>query len=1023
MFVRSRPSAEASRMTRFAEFCAAATGRNFADHASFHQFSVGEFRTFWKLFLQWSGLPVAGVADPVCTSDDCATAEFFPALRLNYAEALLVGDDDAPALISLHDDRPAERLTRGELRLRVACAAAALQAFGVVAGDRVVAIARNDAASVVAALASASIGASFSTAPPEMGEAAILSRFRPLAPRILFGHTHAPGVPELGAHVAAVADALDGLAAVIALDAGEMPGLTRPACKLRSLMEPGRPALQSWPRLPFNQPLFILFSSGTTGEPKCIVHGAGGTLLEHMKEHVLHGDLARGERLFFQTSCAWMMWNWQLSALATGAEIVLFDGVVAGPETLWRIVSDERVTRFGTSPAYLKLCEDKALQPTHTMDLGALRSVMSTGSVLHDAQFDWFARALPGRRLQSISGGTDIIGCFVLGHPDLPVKRGTAQCVSLGMDVRALPHSDDMAAGEGELVCANPFPSRPLGFFGDDGTRFHAAYFAQHPGVWTHGDRITLDADGSARILGRSDGVMNIRGIRIGPAEIYGALSQFPEIAEALAVEQTDSQELGGTRLVLLVVTHDGALLTPDLTLRLRRAIGAQLTAAHVPSVVAQVAELPITHSGKLSETAARDIISGRPVRNKGALRNPHCLDALARHPALRRQGRARALAAADASIEVQLTALWETLFDLSPISPDDDFFQLGGDSLLGMELMAGIEEITGQALPLAILFNRPTIAGLSETLKAGIGDRFDLLVPVKSGEGAPLFAIHSMAGSVLEQHRLLNQIDTPRPVVAVQARGMDPRQKPQTQVEEMATSYIAALREMQPRGPYALVGFSFGGEVAYEMARQLTAAGDRIALLALLDAPIHPRFLPIRQRLRFRLGQLIQLYGNARGRPAQVALRFIAREALRVADGVLLRLGKRPHRAFRDALNLPPALRRVRGACEVAYTAYRPGPHAGRTLYIRATIRAAHLSDPLPLWRSLAPALEVREVAATHLDLVTEPAVRSVAAILADELNAASPAKRSLVAATGGPASHADGNAWMAGADHASTA
>ncbi len=603
--------AGASQLADFMRFCGnplspSLPNRNFVDETAFHEFSTRNFRTFWRLLLDWSDLPVDGDAHTVCTDDLCEHARSFPDLRLNYAEVLLAGDDTGTALVTCHHDAPADRLARGELREQVARLAASLLSLGVVAGDRIAAIARNDAATVVACLAAAAVGASFSVASLEMGEEAILGRFTALSPRVLFVHSAAQA--GLVNRIAAVAAALPTLVAVITLANEPSPrcrGIS--VLSLAELTDGSHMALHRWTRFPFNHPLFILFSSGTTGAPKCIVHRAGGTLLEHIKEHRLHCDLSRGSRLFFHTSCAWMMWNWQLSALASGAEIVLYDGPVSGPDTLWRIAADQRVTHFGTSPPYLKLCEDQGYQPTRQLNLSSLSAVMSTGSVLHDHQYDWFARSVGRIPLQSISGGTDIIGCFVLGSPLRPVWRGEAQCISLGMDVHAAPCAEETRPGYGELVCANPFPSRPLYFVGDtNGDRFRAGYFAQHPGVWTHGDFIELTLHGTARIHGRSDGVMNIHGIRVGPAEIYRVLQEFPEVDLALAVAQVDENEPGDFRLVLLVTTAPGMQLTPDVAMQIRRTLGAKLTSTHVPAVIVAVLELPVTHSGKLSEEAAR---------------------------------------------------------------------------------------------------------------------------------------------------------------------------------------------------------------------------------------------------------------------------------------------------------------------------------------------------------------------------------------------------------------------------------
>jgi acetoacetyl-CoA synthetase len=414
-----------------------------------------------------------------------------------------------------------------------------------------------------------------------------------------------------------------------------------PCVDLERLRRESAAPLAAWPKLPFNHPLFVLFSSGTTGAPKGIVHGSGGTLLEHLKEHRLHGDLTPADVLYFHTSVGWMMWNWALTALATGARLVLYDGSPTYPDgdRLWRVVADEGVTVLGTSPTYLQYCEDAGLSPRDLVDLRGLRAIQSTGSILRDRQYDWVHTHVGELPLQSISGGTDILGCFVLGNPNLPVYRGESQCVGLGLDVRA--HRTERCTGlapeVGELVCGIPFPSRPLGFLGDEsGERFAEAYFSQNEGFWTHGDFLEITPRGGARILGRSDGVLNIRGIRIGPAEIYSVLERFPEIRESLALEQHDPKAPGGSRLVLLVVLREGTTLDRALTLSLKKAIKSEASSAHVPSIIAPVSALPVTFSGKTSARAARDALEGRAAANRGAIRNPDVLDEIAHHPELR---------------------------------------------------------------------------------------------------------------------------------------------------------------------------------------------------------------------------------------------------------------------------------------------------------------------------------------------------------------------------------------------------
>jgi acetoacetyl-CoA synthetase len=961
-------------------FCEARTGLQFADHAAFHGFSVTEYRRFWLLFLEWSGLLYEGSPEPVCTDDACERATFFPGVRLNYVENLLridsPQDGERLALLAHRAGGATERVTRRELRSRVRALAAELHRIGVSPEERVVAVVPNSPEAVVAALASVAIGATFSIAAPDMGVPALLSRFDQLAPVVLMAslEDHAEtGSSAPSDRVRALTDALPSLKAVIALDDGAAPrDLAVPLYRLSDVPASGEDSDGEWPRFPFNHPLFVMFTSGTTGPPKCIVHGAGGTLVEHAKEHRLHVDLRPHDTLFFHSSTAWMMWNWQLSALACGCPIVLFDGSFAEPQTLWQLVEEDDVSVFGTSPPYLQLCEDSGISPGRERVLRALRTVLSTGSILHDWQYDWVRDHVGPVALQSVSGGTDIIGCFVLGNPDLPVRRGMIQCRSLGLDVRALALS---AEAIGELVCCNPFPSRPLGLVGDDGTRFHAAYFESNPGVWTHGDLIEFDADGHARMHGRSDGVLTVQGVRIGPAEIQGALRGVTEVTEGLAVEQRTTGMRGASRVVLLVVLRQGTTLDGRLAIRIRREIARYATPLHVPELVVAVAELPTTHSGKRAARAARDAVEGRPADNVDALRNPSSLDQIRRAVAEAQQ-QLRDLAAAsdgaaEQSTESHVRAIWESVLGVAPLRPDDNFFDIGGTSLAAVRVFELIHERLGVDLPLSTVLHAPTIHALAALIDGPAELRVPALVQLAPGTGErPLFMVAGWPGDPLYLRPLALPLTTDRPVYGIPWDGLDLEHK--RSVEETAQSSLEALRSFQPTGPYSLVGHSFGALVAFELARRLDALGEEVELLGLIDPAISPRWLPPLDRTRFHLWRLLHWVRAALREPRTVLPRYLRKLVARDGPG-----------ALDPAV---PALERARYmAMWEANVAYRPQDYAGAATLFRAQTHDVVLSVGVAEWRKVVRGgLHVEQVPGGHIEVVREPNV----GVLADRLS-----------------------------------
>ena len=610
-----------------------------ADYADVYRWSIDKPAQFWAELVRFADVRASCAKDgPVIENPDAMPgARFFSSARLNFAENLLRYRDAQPALVFRNERGARSELSYGQLYDEVARVAAGLKEAGVVAGDRVAAFLPNLPETAIAMLATASLGAIWSSCSPDFGLGAVVDRFGQIAPKVLFaadGYFY--GGKTLDS-LTLIAELLPQLPSVVALvivsyacPSAALARIPAGSAKVRHWGDFGiAGAALKFLQCPFDQPLYILYSSGTTGKPKCIVHGAGGTLLQHQKEHLLHTDVRREDRLFYFTTCGWMMWNWLMSALATGTTLVLYDGSPFHPDpgVLWRMAAEERLTIFGTSAKYLASLEKSGFAPARALELPALRTILSTGSPLLPEGFDFVYRDVKADvQLSSISGGTDIVSCFALGCPTRPVYRGEIQCRGLGLGVEIFdPEGRSIVGERGELVCTAPFPSMPLGFWGDDdGSRYRAAYFERFPGVWHHADYAALTEHDGLVIYGRSDAVLNPGGVRIGTAEIYTAVEGLAEIAEALAVAQDWE---GDVRIVLFVRLQSPYTLDAALDQKIRSTIRARTTPRHVPAKIIAVPDLPRTLSGKLTELAVRNVIHGRPVENRDALANPDALE------------------------------------------------------------------------------------------------------------------------------------------------------------------------------------------------------------------------------------------------------------------------------------------------------------------------------------------------------------------------------------------------------------
>jgi len=624
-------------------------GLDLADSVALHAWSVADPGAFWQEVWDWGGvLGERGEVALVPAPDGehpVTGARWFPEARLSFAENLLDGrgaDGSGPAVVFEREDGRSSTLTWAELRADVAAAAAALDAAGVGPGDRVAAWMPNVPETVVVMAATLSLGAVFSSTSPDFGVNGVLDRFAQIEPTVLVA---ADGYVYGGKHhdcLGRLAEVVEGLpsvrATVVVPFLDDDPQLPAGTTRYQDFVGAHHGAALPTERFGFDQAGFILYSSGTTGKPKCIVHRAGGLVLKHLTEHRLHCDVAPGDREFYFTTCGWMMWNWLVSGLAAGATIVLFDGnpFHPGPAALFDLAERQRLSLMGVSAKFIDSCRKTGLRPADTHDLSSLRTIASTGSPLGVEGFEWVYDAVaPDVHLASISGGTDLCGCFVAGDPTRPVWAGEIQGPGLGMDVDVFDESGRPSGVgvRGELVCRTPFPTVPLGFVGDDdGAKFTAAYFSRFPDVWAHGDFASWTEHGGMVIHGRSDATLNAGGVRIGTAELYRVVENFAAVAEAIAVGQVWDDD---TRIVLFVRLADGHELDDDLVASLRARVRSDCSPRHVPARIVAVTDIPRTRSGKLVELAVTDVVNHRQVRNLEAIANPEALDLFADRPEL----------------------------------------------------------------------------------------------------------------------------------------------------------------------------------------------------------------------------------------------------------------------------------------------------------------------------------------------------------------------------------------------------
>jgi acetoacetyl-CoA synthetase len=647
LWAPSQGRIEHANLTAFARMAVTDWELPINDYPSFYRWSIERPDQFWQSLWKFGRVKGERGDRALVDAHLMPGAKWFPEARLNFAENLLRKRDKSDAIVFWGEDKVRRRMSHGELYALVSRIAQALRAAGVTAGDRVGGYLPNMPESIAAMLATASIGAIWSSCSPDFGVQGVLDRFGQIEPKVLFcadGYWYNGkqiGSLDKAAEIVARLPSVEQVVVIPYLaDSPNVSGV-RGATTLPGFVERYAPGDIAFERLPFAHPLYILYSSGTTGVPKCIVHGAGGTLLKHLSEQLLHSDVKPGDRLFYFTTLGWMMWNWLASGLAAGATLLLYDGspFLGNGRILFDYADAEGMTHFGTSAKFIDAINKAGLAPATTHRLERLRAILSTGSPLVAEGFDYVYRSVKKDVcLASISGGTDIVGCFVIGNPILPVWRGEIQCRALGMAVEVFDEAGKpIRRGKGELVCVKPFPSMPVGFWNDpDGSKYRAAYFEKYPNIWTHGDWSEITGHEGMVIYGRSDATLNPGGVRIGTAEIYRQVELLPEVVESLVIGQSwPPGEMSDVRVVLFVKLQEGLALDDALVEKIKGQIRRNTTPRHVPAKIVQVPEIPRTKSGKIVELAVRNAVHGQPVKNVEALANPEALDHFRHRPEL----------------------------------------------------------------------------------------------------------------------------------------------------------------------------------------------------------------------------------------------------------------------------------------------------------------------------------------------------------------------------------------------------